>query len=244
MQLMIDILALRDLDLIGEILRAHVFVPDAHGNDLGCYSTFELRPEFIPVDRASALGVEMAKRLLGTSFHASPEEIENVHLYSDGRIHVGWYWDGDGVLLFMVDQIAFINTDCKKTYGWDLEMPEGVIDVSDIVFDRISSHQRLSAAKHPRFGFLNRILIALAPLVALEKFENLRHQVTEAIEELKKTLILKDSRAAQERIARRMVGTLARITGKYSKARDLPKLRAAHDALVACLGDDISRSAA
>ena len=116
-----------DPNFLGEALRAAAFLPDGNG-DYGCYSTFKVSEDFKPVDKNSELGAKLIK-LLGVSDFDDPDDPDNEYdefileassLYSAGDIHMAWYWDGDGTLLFVIDseKLAIINTDCKKDYEW------------------------------------------------------------------------------------------------------------------------------
>ena len=110
-------------DEFGETLREYCFVPDIYGGSVGCYSTFELRPEFTPVGKDTELGVVLLA-YLGHDCEYDPVEDwgvnikEVAHLYTNGSVHVAWYWDGDGVLVFKEgDKVAY-NGDCKCSYDW------------------------------------------------------------------------------------------------------------------------------
>lgn len=111
-------------EIFGEALREYAFV----GEGLGCYSTFELKPEFKEVDKTSQCGINMIL-LLDTFEHSedtyiatikadNPEFYDNCKLFSNDKINIGWYWEGDGTLLVMYGDKAAINTDCKKISTW------------------------------------------------------------------------------------------------------------------------------
>lgn len=113
-------------DSYGEMLRSNFFV----GEGFGCYSTFELRPEFRIVDKESPLG-KTALRCLFSDFYwySEPEsleyktEVSRAHIFATQNHVVAWWWDGDGTLV--VGDInagsisrAAINDDCKKDRYW------------------------------------------------------------------------------------------------------------------------------
>lgn len=127
MKIIIDTEIMDDANEFGEALRNHVFVTDEHGGDYGCYSTFETRPEFKPVDEDSELGKELLVAIHGDK--PKPEDdwgwdanVRATALLSNGKIHVAWYWDGDGTLLIVEQEDcgyrAAINHDCKKAHEW------------------------------------------------------------------------------------------------------------------------------
>ena len=117
-------------DALGEILRAWAFP----GNEYGCYSTFEVREDLMPV-RAGRREFEF---LWGRPFDdekndingwcsIDAEEIERVRWFKHpSGIEMGWHWDGDGTLAFFIPELideyhngCVVNSDCKKDYGWE-----------------------------------------------------------------------------------------------------------------------------
>lgn len=115
-------------NVIGEILRAWAFPADGYG----CYSTFELRPEFSKKE-PSAREFEF---LWGRKFDPDSdedgwgsqdkEEIKNIRWFvHPNGIEVGWHWDGDGVLAFFSKELesedcdgSVVNHDCKHDDEW------------------------------------------------------------------------------------------------------------------------------
>ncbi|MDE1834859.1 MAG: hypothetical protein KGH64_06000 [Candidatus Micrarchaeota archaeon] len=123
---------------LGEMLRSVAFVPDEFGGDYGCYSTFEVHPDFKKVEAKSTLGKKLIIAMLGNSVEDRVDgdgkqmtddqvveeflsDYSSVDLYTSGDIHLAWYWEGDGTLLFAIEseKFALINRDCKKDYGWE-----------------------------------------------------------------------------------------------------------------------------
>lgn len=114
---------IEDPNSLGELLRNWAFK-----EEYGCYSCFDL------IDGFS--GVEVTPREFKMMWHRdyNPEStgeywgdpdswyIKRIswHKHWCG-IEVGWFWDGDGTLLFYVPEInaVVMNTDCKKSYGWE-----------------------------------------------------------------------------------------------------------------------------
>jgi hypothetical protein len=116
-------------DGLGEILRAWAFVGDGYG----CYSTFELRPEFEEVKPFC----HEFKKLFGRPYSADTREtgwgdpdpwyLERMSWFKHPNgIEVGWLWDGDGTLCFYIPELeddfidgTLTNSDCKKDHGWE-----------------------------------------------------------------------------------------------------------------------------
>jgi uncharacterized protein (TIGR02996 family) len=74
---------------------------------LGCYETFDLRP-----------GVEE----LPPAVDANPEMAEDGVHWTRARlddVEMGYWWDGDGSLVFGVQGLWLYNGDCKKVYRWE-----------------------------------------------------------------------------------------------------------------------------
>lgn len=116
-----------DPDFYGEMLRNGFF----DGEGYGCYSTFDLTPDFAEVDKTSSLGKAALHCLFSDySWYAEPEsdeyasEISRAHVWATKTHFAAWYWDGDGTLV--VGDLnengkivrAATNSDCKKAYGW------------------------------------------------------------------------------------------------------------------------------
>jgi hypothetical protein len=111
--------AFRNPNLFGEAIREAVFT----GNEFGCYGSFDLLPEFKAIED-KILSEKLLRLLAGDDPDAeTPEEMITDYdpsLFSNGQIHIAWFWDGDGTLLVVSEELkkAAINTDCKKDYGW------------------------------------------------------------------------------------------------------------------------------
>lgn len=119
----IDTQKINDAVIFGETLREAVFVKK-HKNDYGCYSTFELNKDFFQVANGSPVGQEILKMLEWGDDDFNAEEInkeieDKAMIYTNNKIIVAWYWDGDGTLLFKEGERIAINTDCKKDYTWN-----------------------------------------------------------------------------------------------------------------------------
>lgn len=99
-----------------EILRGIVFKQlDERGcYSRGCYSTFVVQPGFVEIDPHKYEGLY---RLTAAS-----DECDKVTAYENEKLVAMWYWDGDGTLLFWVkgERIAYVSTDCKKDYEWEI----------------------------------------------------------------------------------------------------------------------------
>lgn len=117
-------------DALGEILRRWAFV----GEGFGCYSNFDIRPEF---ERVHTSYLEFSK-MMGRPYSppdshsygwgdTDDEMMERMEWFKHPNgIEMGWYWDGDGTLCFYVPELkddyydgTVYNTDCKKSSGWE-----------------------------------------------------------------------------------------------------------------------------
>lgn len=112
-----------DPNTFGELLREYCFV-----GGYGCYQTFDLKSEFVLVDKNSTLGKSLLA-ILGVSeerlnstdewTRGFAEDIyRRAYMFSNGIVHVAWYWDGDGELVFVEGDKIAINSDCKCDYNW------------------------------------------------------------------------------------------------------------------------------
>ena len=110
-----DTQKMTDPNEFGETLRDYCFIPDKYGwGDYGCYSTFELRPEFKQIFLPNPIYTRLWK-LAGMD---NIDDIITFYCYSNGTIHLGWYWDGDGTLIIQEGDKIACNDDCKKDYNW------------------------------------------------------------------------------------------------------------------------------
>ena len=123
-QYVVSLIENKNADAIGEILRAWAFV----GKGFGCYSNFDIRPEFAKVD----VTPREFSFLWGRQFdpddkdqnswgYCDCEAIKEVNWFKHPcGIEMGWRWDGDGCLAFYVPELnaIFSNGDCKCDYDW------------------------------------------------------------------------------------------------------------------------------
>jgi len=93
---------------LGETLRDQFF---DQSKGLGCYSSFDVKSDVIELE----------------SEPLDPNDISEYALYwkryskvfNDQSIEMRYYWDGDGVLEFILPNgVILSNGDCKKTYRW------------------------------------------------------------------------------------------------------------------------------
>lgn len=106
-------------DIMGEVYRKLIFKADASG-ELGCYSTFDVNPRWIKAD-IDLLSLEDRVLLLGCDAK-DESELARISVYKDVNSDTltAWHWDGDGTLMIKEEGgDIYINTDCKKTYGWE-----------------------------------------------------------------------------------------------------------------------------
>lgn len=102
MKLSEQILSLtQDPNIIGEILRDKFFYQDKNSGKLGCYNTFELRPEV-------------------KEFPSSEDDGITYHSAQLDDVYMVWSWDGDGCLDFTLGKNGktLLNNDCKKSGNW------------------------------------------------------------------------------------------------------------------------------
>lgn len=116
-------------DAIGEILRAWAFT----GEGTGCYSTFDVRPEFVAVPPT----IREFGFLWGRDFreddinpsdwgYCDTDAIKEISWFKHSNgIEMGWHWDGDGSLAFYVPELedewfngVVCNHDCKCDHDW------------------------------------------------------------------------------------------------------------------------------
>lgn len=119
------------LDTYCELIRMSVFK-----EEFGCYSCFELEDSFKKLDPKKDLSLK-ERTLLAGCFAKDEEEIKSMRVFwsDEYQLKVAWLWDGDGTLLFVdVDNNCYVNSDCKKTYGWQLN-PNWVEELSENFYD-------------------------------------------------------------------------------------------------------------
>ncbi len=76
--------------------------------EVGCYSTFEWRPDVEPLEELP----------IDPDDPDIFEDMKWTRGQKDG-IECRYYWDGDGVLAFKLpDGKWLVNTDCKKDHDW------------------------------------------------------------------------------------------------------------------------------
>ena len=117
-----DTQEMTDPNEFGETLRNYCFINDAYadkffgGRQYGCYSTFALRQEFYSLMPNEPL-YQKLRRLSGID---DTDLRANFYAFccSDG-IFLGWWWDGDGILIIGEGNKIAINDDCKCDYTWE-----------------------------------------------------------------------------------------------------------------------------
>ena len=103
-------------NILGELCRELTFLTMNQG-ELGCYSTFVMRPGFSKIEDRDDL-IHLSQIL-------SVHNIEEVSAFYHASLKmvVAWAWDGDGTLFFEIEEddslIGVINIDCKKNHGWE-----------------------------------------------------------------------------------------------------------------------------
>jgi len=110
--------AIEDANIFGEAMREYCF--DCPPEEFGCYSCFEVNPEFMRVSISSKAGRMVIAAIVGDSRceEFADDVIDRGKFYSNGSIHFGWYWDCDGSLAFIEGDRCVVSSDCKKDYDW------------------------------------------------------------------------------------------------------------------------------
>jgi hypothetical protein len=133
MQKIIDTQQTDDPNTFGEVLRELCFA-----KEYGCYSCFDLVEGFRKVEDGSNI---QSKLWMALECHplqqqdAEDREDEQSYkdwvtylfedtrdrakLFTNGSVHIGWHWDGDGTLVFIEGDKCAVNTDCKKSNRWE-----------------------------------------------------------------------------------------------------------------------------
>jgi hypothetical protein len=119
--MLVDIKTL-DADMFGEILRKKSF----QDNGFGCYSTFDMRPQFYQ-HTEGALFEKAINMILNHDYGSEFDDEDKQELASRIMVYysecddilVAWYWDGDGTLLVGTGGKFSINSDCKKDHYWE-----------------------------------------------------------------------------------------------------------------------------
>lgn len=221
----IDVMSLKEPNRIGEALRAWAFP----GPGCGCYSNFDVRPDFVPISPEEPENRWIVAGMLGRNDddEVSAEYMAGATAYrAPNGLVVAWYWEGDGLLAFLMrDQWALTNSDCKKDYEWtiDLLVP-GLVSYRD--FGHMSAHETLAAISHPEFQDVNRINLAVHLLSRLDKFRSIRADAYEVASEIPAALLVGNNDVLRSR-TQGLQTQIAKVVRKYPNARDIPHLRSA-----------------
>lgn len=119
----------------GESLRNYCFIGNAM--EMGCYETFEVHKSFRQIKSGKEFK-RIKELILGKDNEYYENEKPTVYireitqedceklkedfgfsLTDPYKLTVAWFWDGDGTLLVGYNNKLAINTDCKKSYGWE-----------------------------------------------------------------------------------------------------------------------------
>jgi len=127
MKIIKDTQKMENANEFGETLREYCFIPDKYGGTYGCYSTFELRPEFKHTTnecfidwliRTDHYWGKQLDSIRNDSHICTVINDLRKNLYSNGKIILTWHWDGDGELIIKEGNKVACNGDCKKDYVW------------------------------------------------------------------------------------------------------------------------------
>lgn len=78
-------------------------------NPVGCYSCFDMIPEFKEINLPKELEI---------LFDPEPKN-SKINYFSNGSDIVAWDWSsGDGTLFIQSNDDKYISYDCKKDYKW------------------------------------------------------------------------------------------------------------------------------
>lgn len=104
-------------DVAGELLRDLSFKDEyeifsnREYKKLGCYSVFETKKEWKKVPASKDL-FPILLELLGA------DSVTEFYKHETENIYMSWHWEGDGTLLFLIDDMVLVNSDCKKQQNW------------------------------------------------------------------------------------------------------------------------------
>lgn len=117
-----------DPNVIGEFLRRKFF----QGEGLGCYQTFTLADHVQPLDYKLVIIDDDScteKYVYSDKFPTGYQLIPGnniMEVWTRGSLAIGndvvimeYYWDGDGILKFIMNERILENSDCKKTRNWE-----------------------------------------------------------------------------------------------------------------------------
>lgn len=98
-------------NLVGELLRSLTFTNKGFGG----YNNFDLQYGF------SRFDLNKNNVLFSEYRYEFSCLYESLPYYSftNGKWQVIWQCDGDGILIFQIGDNYYINTDSKKSYGWE-----------------------------------------------------------------------------------------------------------------------------
>lgn len=116
---------IRNPNVFGEALRDLVFDVQSE-NDYGCYNCFNVRKWFVK-QRLTGFRSSLLFKVVYGKYYPSNEGFQddidfwNVYYNPITKVIVGWCWDGDGPLVVCYKDRWAINTDCKKSHGWEFK---------------------------------------------------------------------------------------------------------------------------
>lgn len=114
----LDTQTTNDANIFGEILRHYCFT-----EHYGCYSCFEVIQDFKHLtDKCIVETLQKALEIHETNdddWYNYNKERKALKCFSNGTIHLAWYWNGDGALAIIENNKCAVNFDCKKDYTWE-----------------------------------------------------------------------------------------------------------------------------
>lgn len=176
MQLQIDTDSIKNINVLGELLR-HLSFQNKFAEDgsvlTACYEHFDVQQKWKEISFKECSSVE--KNILTGVLGLNEIENNNLLIYKnqDNNILMSYHWESDGILMYVLpDKKIIINYDCKKNHTWKINedyLTEniGTLDLNkteDLI--TIIKHANLEDAK-----IFSKILRATAHLLSLTNLQ-------------------------------------------------------------------------
>jgi len=103
---------IKDANVFGECIRDIAFDST---KGFGCYSTFDMESDFRDVQSHQS---KTAKKIREIISNTDGVDSSLIPVFSDGKLTLGWHWEGDGLLVVSDGKRIAYNNDCKKDHTW------------------------------------------------------------------------------------------------------------------------------